>query len=224
MTAPILLTGFAPFGTAPDGEADPSSADHPPTDHPWAADPTALLMDRLAGEPGVVTAILPPLYDACGEAFAELLAEHRPLAALGFAYLESSDYIRLERLAWNRDESPLADAAGTVRIDMDIVPDGPTAYGSTLPVPRVMRELSMTGLPVTFGDFSGGFLGNHLFYRARHIIESAGLDVPYGFFHLPPLPERAATLRRYGGLSVERQELAVRTLVGMLRRVLDGIA
>ena len=112
MTAPILLTGFAPFGTPPDGEPVPDSdhppADHSPIDHPWTADPTALLMDRLAGEPGVVTATLPPLYDACGEVFAELLAEHRPLAALGFAYWEESDYIRLERLAWNRDESPLA--------------------------------------------------------------------------------------------------------------------
>ncbi|MDR6769321.1 pyrrolidone-carboxylate peptidase [Azospirillum sp. BE72] len=218
MTAPILLTGFAPFGTPPDGE--PASA----SDHPWATDPTALLMDRLAGEPGVVTATLPPLYDACGEVFAELLAEHRPLAALGFAYWEASDYIRLERLAWNRDESPLADAAGTVREHADIVPDGPTAYGSTLPVPRVMRELSMAGLPVTFGDFSGGFLGNHLFYRARHAIESADLDIPYGFFHMPPLPERAATLRRFGGLSLERQELAVRTLVRMLRTALNGVA
>lgn len=218
MTAPILLTGFAPFGTLPDGGPTSDS------DHPWVADPTALLMDRLAGEPGVVTATLPPLYDACGEAFAELLAEHRPLAALSFACLEVSDYIRLERLAWNRDESPLADAAGTVRENADIISDGPTAYGSTLPVPRVMRELSMAGLPVTFGDFSGGFLGNHLFYRARHIIESADLDIPYGFFHMPPLPERAAVLRRFGGLALERQELAVRTLVGMLRTALDGIA
>ncbi|CAO3417363.1 pyroglutamyl-peptidase I family protein [Azospirillum endophyticum] len=220
MTAPILLTGFAPFGTLPYGEPAPS----PTEEHPWIADPTALLMERLASEPEVVTAILPPLYDACGEAFAELLAEHRPLAALGFACLESSDYIRLERLAWNRDESPLADAAGTVRESADIVPDAPTAYGSTLPVPRVMRELSMAGLPVTFGDFSGGFLGNHLFYRARHIIETAGLDVPYGFFHMPPLPERAAVLRRFGGLALDRQELAIRTLVGMLRTALNGVA
>jgi len=205
VTAPILLTGFAPFGTVPDGEPAPDS------DHPWTADPTALLMDRLAGEPGVVTATLPPLYDVCGDAFAELLAEHQPLAALSFAYLESSDYIRLERLAWNRDESTLPDAAGTVREQADIVPDGPTAYGSTLPVPRVMRELSMAGLPVTFGDFSGGFLGNHLFYRARHVIESADLDIPYGFFHMPPLAERAKELRRFGGLALERQELAVRS-------------
>ncbi|WP_372397808.1 pyrrolidone-carboxylate peptidase [Azospirillum sp. HJ39] len=218
MTAPILLTGFQPFGALPDGEPGPAP------DHPWRSDPTTLLMERLAGEPGVVTASLPPLYDACGDAFAGLLAEHRPLAALSFACLESSDFIRLERLAWNRDESPLPDAAGTVREAADIVPDGPTAYGSTLPAPRVIRELSMAGLPVTFGDFSGGFLGNHLFYRARHIIESADLDVPYGFFHMPPLPERGAELRRFGGLSMERQELAVRTLVRMLRTALAGVA
>ncbi|MBP2300302.1 pyroglutamyl-peptidase I family protein [Azospirillum picis] len=218
MTAPILLTGFAPFGTLPDGGPDRMP------DHPWAGDPTALLMDRLAGEPGVVAATLPPLYDACGDAFAELLERHRPKAALAFGYLESSDSIQVERLAWNRDESPLPDAAGTVRDAADIVPGGPAAHGGTLPVPRVMRELAMAGLPVTFGDFSGGYLGNHLFYRARHHIESAGLDVPFGFFHMPPLPERAQSLRKRGGLALERQELAVRTLVRMLQNALDGIA
>ena len=41
---------------------------------------------------------------------------------------------------------------------------------------------------------------------------------------MPPLPERAATLRRFGGLSLERQELAVRTLVRMLRTALNGVA
>lgn len=203
MTAPILITGFRPFGEG-------------------MVDPAALLLDRLAGEPGIVTAILPPLYDACGDAFAALLDEHRPMAALCFALSERTDYIQIERIAWNRDESEQADEAGTVRVESVIVPDGPTAYGSTLPVPRVLRELAMAGLPVTFNDFAGGFLGNHLFYRARHAIETAGLDVPMGFFHMPPLPEQVRAIGGRSGLSLERQELAARTLMTMLRQALDG--
>ncbi|XKH34339.1 pyrrolidone-carboxylate peptidase [Azospirillum doebereinerae] len=203
MTAPILLTGFQPIGEG-------------------TVDPTALLMERLAGEPGVVTAILTPVYDRCGDEFAELLDRHAPMAALGFALAEATDYIRVERIAWNCDESPRPDEAGTIREQQAIAPDGPTAYGSTLPIPRVMRELAMAGLPVTFGDFSGGFLGNHLFYRARHAIETAGLDVPMGFFHMPPLPERVAEVRGRSGLPLERQELAARVLLDMLRRALGG--
>ncbi|MFD1624735.1 pyrrolidone-carboxylate peptidase [Azospirillum griseum] len=201
MTAPILLTGFLPIGED-------------------AVDSSALLMDRLAGEPGVVAALLPPLYDACGDAFAALLDEHQPAAALCFAVSADSDSVQIERLAWNRDESERADAAGTVRTDQTIADDGPTAYGSTLPLPRVMRELAMAGVPVTFSDFAGGFLGNHLFYRARHAIESADLDVPMGFFHLPLLPEQATGVPGRLGMGLERQELAVRTLAVMLRDAL----
>lgn len=76
----------------------------------------------------------------------------------------------------------------------------------------------MAGLPVTFSDHAGGFICNHLFYRARHWIDSQGLDVPMGFVHLPPLPEQVADQTRRNGLSLERQELAVRTLVDLLRR------
>lgn len=204
MTAPILLTGFQPFGER-------------------TVDPTALLMERLAGEPGVVAATLSPLYDVCGEEMAALLDRHRPMTVLAFALSERTDSVQIERLAWNRDESALPDAAGTVREEHTIVPDGPTAYGCGLPVPRVMRELAMAGLPVAFGDFAGGFLGNHLFYRTRHLIETAGLDLPMGFFHMPPLPEQAQALKGGRGLALDRQELAVRVLVDMLRRALDGV-
>lgn len=205
MTAPILLTGFHPFGGR-------------------LADPSALLMERLAGEPGVVAATLSPLYDVCGEEMAALLDRHQPKAALCFALSERTDSVRLERLAWNRDESDQPDADGTVREDRVILADGPTAYGGTLPVPRVMRELAMAGVPVAFGDFAGGFLGNHLFYRTRHLIVTAGLDVPMGFFHLPPLPEPAQTGVGSRGMALDRQELAARVLVDLLRRALDGVA
>lgn len=201
MTPPILLTGFQPMNDD-------------------AVDPTAILMDRLAGEPGVAAALLPPVYDACGEAFVALLNEHRPLAALCFAASARSDSVQIERLAWNRDESEQADAAGSIRLDQPILADGPTAYGSTLPLPRVMRELAMAGVPVTFSDFAGGFLGNHLFYRARHAIERANLDVPMGFFHMPLLPGQAQTVPGRRGMGLERQELAARTLATMLRRAL----
>lgn len=205
MAAPILLTGFQPFGDN-------------------AVNPTALLMERLAGEPGVVTAVLPVEYDSCGAAFAALVEEHGPAAALCFGLAGNSDYIKVERLAWNRDESDKPDNAGVVRTDHTIEPNGPTAYGSALPIPMVMRELAIAGLPVTFSDFAGGFVCNHLFYRARHLIETRGLDLPMGFIHLPPLPEQVAGQSGRVGLRLERQELAVRTLVGLLKQGLGEAA
>ena len=201
MTPPILLTGFQPFG-----------------EH--AINPTAALMERLAGSPGVVTAVLPVEYDVCGEAFEALVDRHQPLAAVCFGLSARTDFIQIERIAWNRDESEQPDNAGVVREDMPIAPEGPTCYGSGLPVPKLMQELAFAGLPVTFSDFAGGFVCNHLFFRARHLIETRGLDLPMGFVHMPPLPEQVADQPRRAGLSLDRQELAVRTLVGALHRAL----
>lgn len=199
--APILVTGFQPFGDN-------------------AVNPTALVVERLADQPGLVTAVLPVEYDVCGERFAALVEEHRPAAALCLGLSARTDFILIERVAWNRDESAQADNAGVVREDQEIVPEGPTAYGSTLPVPQVLRELAMAGLPVSFSDHAGGFVCNHLFYRARHWIETNDLDLPMGFIHLPPLPEQVAGQLGRRGLALDGQELAVRTLVAMLQRAL----
>lgn len=199
MTAPILLTGFQPFG-------------------PHDLNPTSLLMERLAGAEGVVAAVLPVEYDACGETFAALLEEHAPAAALSFGLAFRTESVLIERLAWNRDESEQADNAGVVREDAAIVEDGPTAYGTGIPVQLMLRTLAAAGLPVGMSDHAGGFVCNHLFYRARHLIESRGLDLPMAFLHVPPLPEQVAGQSGRTGLPLDRLELGVRVLVDVLRQ------
>jgi pyrrolidone-carboxylate peptidase len=60
-------------------------------------------------------------------------------------------------------------------------------YPSTLPLDDLARELSSRSLPWAWSDDAGGFLCNHVFYRARAWVEQAGLQIPCGFIHLPPL-------------------------------------
>lgn len=201
MTPPILLTGFQPFA----GDA---------------VNPTALLMDRLAGEPGLVTAVLPVVYTECGERFAALLEEHEPMAALAFGMARRTDFLLIERIAWNRDESEAADNAGVVHEDQPIAQDGPTAYGSSIPVPLLLRALAGAGLPVSFSDHAGGFVCNHLFYAARHRIETSGLDVPMAFIHVPPLPEQVAEEPTRRGMPLDRLVLAANAAVDTIRRAL----
>jgi len=205
MTAPILLTGFQPFG-------------------PHAVNPTSLLMERLAGAEGVVTAVLPVEYDVCGDAFAALVEEHEPAAVLSFGLAFRTESVLIERLAWNRDESEQADTAGVVREDAPIVEDGPTAYGIGIPVPLLLRTLAAAGLPVGLSDHAGGFVCNHLYYRARHVIETRGLDLPMAFLHVPPLPEQVAGQSGRSGLPLERLEVGVRVLVDVLHQGLGGVS
>jgi pyroglutamyl-peptidase len=204
VTAPILLTGFQPFG-----------------EH--GVNPTALLMERLAGAAGVVTAVVPVEYEVCGDVFTELVRQHRPAAAVCFGLAARTDFIQIERIAWNRDESEQPDNAGVVRQDFSIVADGPTAYGSGLPVPALIRELTIAGLPATFSDFAGGYVCNHLFYRARHLIVTENLGIPMGFIHMPPLPEQLTEQPGRPGLPLDRQELAAHTIVRFLQRGLAAV-
>ncbi|HEY0835613.1 MAG TPA: pyrrolidone-carboxylate peptidase [Azospirillum sp.] len=205
MTAPILLTGFQPFGA-------------------HGVNPTALLMERLAGTEGVVTAVLPVEYDACGDAFAALVEEHAPAAALCFGLAFRTESVLVERLAWNRDESDQADNAGVVREDAPIVEDGPTAYGTGVPVQLLLRTLAAAGMPVGLSDHAGGFVCNHLYYRARHLIESRGLDLPMAFLHVPPLPEQVAGQPGRSGMPLDRLEVAVQVLVDVLRQGLGDVS
>ena len=200
---PILITGFQPFG-------------------PHDVNPSALLAERLTGVDGVVTAVLPVVYDQCGQILAELIEQHQPLALLCFGLSERTDFLTIERLAWNRDESPHPDNNGEIRESQDIVPDGPTAYASGIPVPALVRALSLAGLPAAASDHAGGFVCNHLFYRARHLIETADLDLPMAFIHLPPLPEQVAGQLGRQGLSADRQLEAAMTIINLIKAALTA--
>jgi pyroglutamyl-peptidase len=59
---------------------------------------------------------------------------------------------------------------------------------------------------VAWSDDAGGFLCNHVFYRAREWLERRGLLVPCGFVHLPPL----------AALALERQVDAVAACLDVL--------
>lgn len=205
MAGGVLVTGFAPFGDL-------------------TVNPSGLLAQRLGDEPGVIGAVLPVSYAAAGDAFAELVERHKPAAALCFGVAAESDYLLIERIAWNRDESTAADNDGVTRENQEIVAGGPSAYGCTLPIPELMRVLALAGLPVTFSDHAGGFVCNNLFYRARHFIDSRELYLPMAFIHVPPLPEQVAEQPGRRGLPLASLEMGIRDVLVWLRRGLSVVA
>jgi pyroglutamyl-peptidase len=198
----ILVTGFERFG-------------------PNDLNPTALLMDRLAGRGGVTAAILPVEYNTSVRRFEALLAEHRPDAAVAFGLARAYDQIRLERVAVNLDEAAVPDNAGVMRCGLRIIEDGPVGYWSTLPVDRLIEALTEAGLPVTASGHAGGYVCNHLFYGVRHALERRGRSLPMGFVHVPPLPEQVAGEPGRTGLGLEDLERAADII---LKEIVDRIS
>lgn len=171
----VLLTGFAPFG----GETvNPS----------WQA--VQQLQGRRIKGHRVVVRQLPVAF---GKAVAELRAairETRPSLVLCVGQAGGRSTISLERVAINVDDARIPDNAGAQPIDVEIVPGGPAAYFTGLPIKAMLAELRAAGIPAEVSQTAGTYVCNHVFYGLMHALRNR--RIRGGFVHIPYSPQQAA--------------------------------
>ena len=171
----VLLTGFEPFG----GESvNPS----------WEL-ARALNGEVIAGL-RVVSVQLPCVFGEALSRLDEALARVKPAVVLAIGQAGGRCDLSIERVAINVDDARIPDNAGAQPIDEPVVPDGPAAYFSTLPIKAIVAGLREAGFPASVSQTAGTFVCNHLFYGLQHRLDGRG--VRSGFMHIPYLPEQAA--------------------------------
>jgi pyroglutamyl-peptidase len=194
----VLLTGFEPFGGEP---INPS----------WEA------VRALDGwrEPGfrVIAAQLPCVFGAAREALAALVDQHRPQCLIGVGQAGGRAEISVERVAINVDDARIPDNAGCQPIDEPVVPGGPAAYFSTLPIKAIVHRLRDAGLPAAVSQTAGTFVCNHAFYAALHLAAQQRGTLRAGFVHIPYLPEQAARHAGAASMSLDSMVQALRVVV-----------
>jgi pyroglutamyl-peptidase len=199
--ATILVTGFEPFLE-------------------FRVNPTARLAGDLDGAViGGATirgAVLPVHFERGGAAFQDIFEQTRPDAVICFGLAIEIEALRIERVALNIDDAFSPDAEGVVRRGRPIEHSGPVGYWSTLPVQELAERLAACGLPVETSRDAGGYLCNHVFFRARHLIETRALSVPCGFVHVPPLPEQLADRPGRTGLAYDKMLQGAREIVAVV--------
>ncbi|MEV5546702.1 hypothetical protein AB0L35_11340 [Streptomyces sp. NPDC052309] len=126
--------------------------------------------------------------------------------------------ISIERVAINVDDSPGLDNDGQQPVDEPIVPDGPAAYFSTLPIKRCAAAVQQAGIYSEISLTAGTFVCNHVFYGLMHLLATEDKQRRGGFIHVPHTPEMPAVLA-YGVPS-----MAVDTATEGLRIVLTTVA
>jgi pyroglutamyl-peptidase len=168
----VLLTGFGPFPGVP-------------------ANPSEMIAAELGARPRphdgieLVTSALPVEYEAAGARIHELVSSVEPDAVLCLGVAAGRAAINLERFALNFDDAPIPDNDGRLLQGTAIVPDGPAAYQSTLPLDRMHAALVALDVPSTMSNHAGTYICNHTFYAARHHIETLGHHAPCGLIHIP---------------------------------------
>jgi pyroglutamyl-peptidase len=173
----VLLTGFEPFG----GEkVNPS----------WLA--VRRLQGRTLGGHRIVARRLPTAYKQSLEMLRRQLRRIQPALVICVGQAGGRAEVTPERVAINVDDSRVSDNAGWKPVDAAIIPGGPVAYWSTLPVKAIVRALRRRGVPAAVSSTAGTFVCNHVFYGLMHELAKNENTVRGGFVHLPFLPRQAA--------------------------------
>ncbi|MCA8914578.1 MAG: hypothetical protein KDB90_04130 [Planctomycetes bacterium] len=209
----VLLSGFEPFG---DFATNPS----------W--DALVYARDEGMFETGVRLALIPVTYQGAFEAFEKAVVEYEPHAAISFGVYgsagESGSFregknigdkpakLYIEATARNRDGAKRADNSGRVQGAEEIVPGAPATLPATFPAELLQQSLQEGGYQAELSHDAGGYLCNHLFYRAAHLF---GEGFAYGFVHVPAVDSMG------GALSLESLAGAMAIMANTLARTLE---
>lgn len=195
----ILLTGFEPFGG---DRTNPSIT--------AARRAGALLND--AGLPAIAVE-LPCVFADAPVALHHAIDAYRPDLVVCTGLNAAADGLRLERAALNLVDARIPDNAGSQPIDVPVVPGGPAAYFTTLPVKRALAPLRHAGIPAQVSQSAGTYVCNQVFYALMHALSQDGGGARGGFVHVPPT-----------GAEGTDPELLARGLVLVAREGLDPAA
>ena len=171
----ILITGFAPFG----GQSINPSYE------------AVKALPEQIGRAEIIKAEVPVVFGKAGEVLAALMDQYRPDAVICVGQAGGRDAISLERVAINIMDASAPDNEGNQPVDQPIVPDGPAAYFSTLPLRRMEEAILDKEIPCRISNTAGTYVCNDLMYRLLHRVAETGM--PAGFIHVPYLPEQTSS-------------------------------
>ena len=174
----ILVTGFDPFGGEP---LNPS----------WMA--VQALHGRELDGHRIVAAQLPTEFGRSLAVLQELLGQHRPALVVCTGQAGGRAAISLERVAINVNDARIPDNTGAQPIDTPVVPDGPAAYFTGLPIKAMLAAMLAAGVRAEVSQTAGTFVCNHVFYGLMHALaDPRWAGTRGGLVHVPWLPQQGA--------------------------------
>ncbi len=171
----LLITGFAPFGG---DRVNPS----------WQA--VQALPDTVGGWE-LVKRELPVTFRGAPEALFAAVDEAEPDAVLMVGLAASRSMVTPERQGVNEMAARIPDNEGNQPQNEPVIPGGPEALFSTLPVEDMTEAILSAGVPARLSDSAGRFVCNALLYSVLYRLEQADDPVPAAFIHVPATPELA---------------------------------
>lgn len=155
--------------------------------------------------------VLPVEFDTAGELLLAEVKKIAPDVVISFGQAEGRAAITPEKIAINLDNARIADNGGDQRQNHTIVQSGSDGYFTTLPVEKMVAELSNAGIPSAVSLSAGSFVCNHIFYLLQH--ELRGSAVKSGFVHLPLVPEQSGEFPNQPTLSLDEMVRGAKAVI-----------
>jgi len=185
----ILVTGFEPFAGLSHNPSQALLAHLPPR----------------MGRAELVTACLPVDTQQAPRALEALYQTHTPRLALHLGLAQNRPLLSLERLAVNLLDFEIPDNNDQRPRDLPILPGGPLALHTRLPLRAIQPAWAAAGIPGQISNSAGLYLCNQVMYLALAWLPP---EVPTGFIHLPP-DETLALHRPQAYVPLQTQTRAV---------------
>ncbi len=165
----ILVTAFDPFGGA---ETNAS------------LEVLEALPERI-GAAKLEKRVLPTVFGLSARLAEEAAEQLRPEAVVCLGQAAGRKAVTPERVAVNLMDASRPDNGGNQPEDQPVVPGGPAAYFSTLPVKAMAAAIREAGVPAAVSHTAGTFVCNSLMYAMLHYAAVSRPDLPCGFVHVP---------------------------------------
>ena len=165
----MLLSGFEPF----DGAATNSS---------WEA--VQLVASEWAGAASIRAIVLPVEFGGAWARLDREITEHAPDVVIAVGLADGRSAVTPERIAINLRDARIPDNAGDQPRDQPVLPHGPDAYFSRLPVAGIADAIRAAGIPSEVSLSAGAYVCNDVMYQLMHEVASRP-QVVAGFIHVP---------------------------------------
>jgi len=167
----ILLTSFSPFG------GDELNA---------SQEVMNALPDQI-GDAVIEKLCLPVVFLRSAELTIKAAERLRPDAIVCLGQAGGRAFITPERVAVHLMDAAILDNDNYQPEDVPIIPNGPAAYFSTLPIKAIAAAMQETGVPAQISNSAGTYVCNSLMYSVLHYTAAHRPEVPCGFIHVPYL-------------------------------------
>lgn len=167
----VLVTAFNPFG----GDS---------------INPSAEVLRALPDSIGtchLIRQILPVSYSRAASTAIRIIQEQHPCAVVCLGQASGRSAVTPEFIGINWMDAKIQDSDGILATGEKIIPNGPDAIFSSLPVALIASQIREAGIPSSVSYSAGTYVCNYVLYSILYNLQVREEILPAGFIHLPNL-------------------------------------